>query len=67
MEPKPDPEQLSPLSKLRTPTGCHGSVQADAAYATYDEQPLAEHDEWGDLANFREVAGGVSCTEIPPE
>ena len=67
MEPEPDPEEVGPLSRLRTPIGRHGSVQPDEAYAAYDEHPLAEHDEWGDLATFREIAGGVSCTEYPPE
>lgn len=35
----------------------HRSAQVDAAYAAYDERPLTEHDEWGDLAAFREAAG----------
>ena len=35
----------------------HRSAQFDAAYAAYDEHPLAEQDEWGDLATFREAAG----------
>jgi len=35
----------------------HRSAQVDAAYAAYDEHPLAEQDEWGDLAVFREAAG----------
>jgi hypothetical protein len=35
----------------------HRSAQVDAAYAAYDEHPLAEKDEWGDLATFREAAG----------
>jgi hypothetical protein len=35
----------------------HRSAQIDAAYAAYDEHPLAEQDEWGDLASFREAAG----------
>ena len=34
----------------------HRSAQVDAAYTAYDEHPLAEQDEWGDLASFREVA-----------
>jgi hypothetical protein len=29
----------------------------EAAYAAYDDHPLAEQDEWGDLATFREAAG----------
>jgi hypothetical protein len=34
----------------------HHAAQVDAAYSAYDEHPLAEHDEWGDLATFREAA-----------
>lgn len=33
------------------------AAELDAAYAAYDEHPLDEHDEWGDLASFREAAG----------
>ena len=36
--------------------GRHRSAQIDAAYAAYDEHPLEEPDEWGDLASFREAA-----------
>ncbi len=35
----------------------HRSAEIDASYAAYDEQPLNEPDEWGDLASFREAAG----------
>ena len=35
----------------------HRSAQVDAAYSVYDEHPLDEEDEWGDLAAFREAAG----------
>jgi post-segregation antitoxin (ccd killing protein) len=34
----------------------HRARQIDAAYAAYDEHPLDEADEWGDLASFREAA-----------
>lgn len=35
----------------------HRSAEMDAAYAAaYDEHPLDEADEWGDLASFREAA-----------
>lgn len=34
----------------------HRAVELDAAYAAYDEHPLDEADEWGDLASFREAA-----------
>jgi dihydroxyacetone kinase DhaKLM complex PTS-EIIA-like component DhaM len=32
-------------------------AEIDAAYAAYDAHPLAEKDEWGDLASFRAAAG----------
>jgi hypothetical protein len=35
----------------------HRAAEVDAAYAVYDRRPLAEPDEWGDLAAFREAAG----------
>ena len=34
----------------------HRAGQIDADYAAYDEHPLDEADEWGDLASFREAA-----------
>jgi hypothetical protein len=34
----------------------HRRAEIDASYAAYDEQPLAEADEWGDLASFRSAA-----------
>lgn len=33
------------------------AAEIDAAYAAYDEHPLDEQDEWGDLASFRTAAG----------
>ena len=35
----------------------HRAVELDASYAVYEEHPLEEPDEWGDLASFREAAG----------
>ncbi len=35
----------------------HRAALLDASYAAYDERPLTEPDEWGDLASFREAAG----------
>lgn len=35
----------------------HRGVEMDAAYAAYDDRPIEEPDEWGDLASFREAAG----------
>jgi hypothetical protein len=34
----------------------HDPVAIDFAYAVYDEHPLNESDEWGDLASFLEAA-----------
>jgi hypothetical protein len=33
------------------------AAQVDDAYRAYDEHPLDEADEWGDLASFRAAAG----------
>jgi hypothetical protein len=33
------------------------AAEVDASYATYDEHPLDEPDEWGDLASWRRAAG----------
>ncbi|MEX1207166.1 MAG: DUF2191 domain-containing protein [Acidimicrobiia bacterium] len=35
----------------------HRSAEVDAAYTVYDEHPLNQPDEWGDLASFRQAAG----------
>jgi len=32
------------------------AAEIDAAYCAYDEHPLDEADEWGDLASFRDAA-----------
>lgn len=34
----------------------HRAAEVDASYAAYDDHPLDEPDEWGDLASFRESA-----------
>lgn len=34
----------------------HRRAEVDRAYAIYDERPLTEPDEWGDLASFRVAA-----------
>ena len=34
----------------------HRRAEIDDAYAAYDEHPVDEVDEWGDLASFREAA-----------
>ena len=35
----------------------HRAVEIDKSYESYDEHPIDEPDEWGDLASFREAAG----------
>ena len=32
------------------------AAEVDGSYAAYDEHPLDEPDEWGDLASFRSSA-----------
>ena len=34
----------------------HRATELDASYAAYDEHPIDEPDEWGDLASFRAAA-----------
>lgn len=34
----------------------HRAAEIDASYSAYDEHPLDEPDDWGDLASFREAA-----------
>ena len=33
------------------------SAEVDESYAAYDERPLDEPDDWGDLASWRHAAG----------
>lgn len=44
---------------LRAFLGRHRAAQIDTAYLAYDEHPLDEPDEWGDLAAFRRAAGAT--------
>jgi hypothetical protein len=37
----------------------HRSAELDAGYATDDEHPAEEPDEWGDLASWRRAAGAT--------
>jgi hypothetical protein len=37
----------------------HRSAEIDRSYEAYDEHPLAEGDEWGDLASWREAAAST--------
>lgn len=41
---------------LRALLARHRAAEVDASYAAYDEHPLDEPDEWGDLASFRQAA-----------
>jgi hypothetical protein len=34
----------------------HRAAEIDASYAVYDDRPLGEPDDWGDLASFRAAA-----------
>ena len=34
------------------------AAELDASYAAYDEHPIDESDEWGDLASFHDAAQG---------
>lgn len=44
---------------LRSLLQRHRSATFDAAYSAYDDHPLDEADEWGDLASFRSAAGAT--------
>ncbi len=35
----------------------HRTAEIDASYSAYDEHPIDEVDDWGDLASFRAAAG----------
>lgn len=36
----------------------HRAAEIDAAYAAYDEVPMATKDAWGDLDSFHDAASG---------
>ncbi len=42
---------------LRALLARHRSAEVESSYSAYDEHPLDEPDEWGDLASFREASG----------
>ena len=44
---------------LRALLDRHRAAEIDASYTAYDEHPLDEPDEWGDLASFRAAAGST--------
>lgn len=35
----------------------HRAAEIDASYAAYEEHPIDEADDWGNLASFRQAAG----------
>lgn len=35
------------------------AAEVDESYAAYDDHPLDEADEWGDLASFRRAAAAL--------
>jgi Arc/MetJ family transcription regulator len=41
---------------LRALLARHRAAELDASYAAYEEHPLDEPDDWGDLAAFRRAA-----------
>ena len=45
-------------------SGRDRAAQIDAAYAAYDLHPLAEPDDWGDLASFRETRGSPTRIRV---
>ncbi|OBI83248.1 hypothetical protein A9X01_21090 [Mycobacterium asiaticum] len=42
---------------LRALLARHRAAEVDASYAAYDQHPIGEPDEWGDLALWRRAAG----------
>ncbi len=44
---------------LRSFLARHRAAEVDAAYAAYDDHPLDEPDEWGDLASFHDAAASL--------
>lgn len=43
---------------LETLLAAHRAAEIDAAYAAYDDVPLDQPDEWGDLESFHRAATG---------
>jgi len=39
----------------------HRSAEIDASYAAYDDHPVDEPDEWGDLASWRRRLAPREC------
>ena len=42
---------------LKALLSLHRAAEVDASYSVYDDHPVDESDEWGDLASFRQAAG----------
>ncbi len=47
------------VEALRALLARRRAARVDAFYAAYDEQPLDQPDEWGDLASFRTASGAT--------
>ena len=45
---------------LRALLDRHRAGEIDSSYAAYDEHPIDEPDEWGDLASFRAAAAAAT-------
>ena len=54
---RPAPDSALLDEALAALIAVHRGAEIDEAYRAYDEHPLDERDEWGDLASFREAAG----------
>ncbi|MGI9119290.1 MAG: type II toxin-antitoxin system VapB family antitoxin [Acidimicrobiales bacterium] len=44
---------------LRALLSRHRRAEVDAAYTAYDDHPIDEADDWGDLASFRSAAAAT--------
>lgn len=44
---------------LRALLTSHRAAEIDASYSAYNDHPIDEPDEWGDLASFRAAAAGT--------
>ena len=44
---------------LRALLARHRATEIDETYKAYDEHPIEEPDDWGDLATFRQAAAAL--------
>ena len=44
----------------------HRAAEVDASYAAYDEHPVDEPDEWGDLSSWRRASRAPRDVALPP-